>query len=311
MWNGFGGRLFKPFRERQSLQPAGPSSASSCAWAALGWMNIDGWVFGPSFEDTFGGRAASYRHHVVLPPTAAMRTPSPQVLLLSLNVLTPQSVNFSEVKVRLYALLSAPLSAKCVQQFLYALGFLCPYSAVRSALFTELVLPGVELQHLIWAHFFLVTESGSNTALALPTDSVSAGRWNNVFVLLLFTAAARIHNRLSSAFLQHFSNQSNILQHFVYTVHIFLVYCNRNFPRIERPMQQNGSWKWWQIWLGKTGVQIWELVVIKYTLPSARAATCKSLTTWRRNSYQQWGKKHRCLAWTRFDDYKSKVYRPN
>lgn len=54
-------------------------------------MNIDGWVFGPSFEDTFGGRAASYRHHVVLPPTAAMRTPSPQVLLLSLNVLTSQS----------------------------------------------------------------------------------------------------------------------------------------------------------------------------------------------------------------------------
>lgn len=120
--------------------------------------------------------------------------------------------------------------------------------------------------------------------------SVSAERWNNVFVLLLFTAAARIHNRLSSAFLQHFSNQSNILQHFVYTAHIFLVYCYRNFPGSERPMQQNGSWKWWQIWLGKTGIQIWELVVIKYTLPSARAATCKSLTTWRRNSYQQWGK---------------------
>lgn len=75
----------------------------------------------------------------------------------------------SEVKVRLYNLLSATFSSKCAQQFLYVLGFLCPYSAVRKALFIELALPGVELQHLVWAHFFLVTESGSNMALVLPT----------------------------------------------------------------------------------------------------------------------------------------------
>lgn len=94
-----------------------------------------------------------------------------------------QSLRASEVKVRLYDLLSATFSFKCAQQFLYVLGFLCPYSAVRKALFIELALPGVELQHLVWAHFFLVTESGSNMALVLPTNSVSAEKWNNVFVL--------------------------------------------------------------------------------------------------------------------------------
>lgn len=189
-----------------------------------------------------------------------------------------QSLRASEVKVRLYDLLSATFSFKCAQQFLYVLGFLCPYSAVRKALFIELALPGVELQHLVWAHFFLVTESGSNMALVLPTNSVSAEKWNNVFLLLLFTAVAYIHNRLSSAFLQHFANQSNILQHFVYTAHIYLAYCNRNFPGSERPIQQNGSWKWWQIWLGKAGVQIWGLVVIKYTIllqvPEQQCASC-------------------------------------
>lgn len=61
------------------------------------WMGFWAFLWGHLWWESW---AASYQHHVVPPPTAAMRTPSPQVFLLSLNVLIPQGVRSKSQAVR-------------------------------------------------------------------------------------------------------------------------------------------------------------------------------------------------------------------
>lgn len=101
------------------------------------WNATNGSIFGPPFKDTFGGRAgvpmaSSTLSLCLLHPerwqwlqrSPPERSPSPQLLLPSLNGLSTEAARSKDL--RWCPLFSPPLTA---QHFLYALGFLPPYPA--------------------------------------------------------------------------------------------------------------------------------------------------------------------------------------
>lgn len=259
------------------------------------WNATNGSIFGPPFKDTFGGRAgvpmaSSTLSLCLLHPerwqwlqrSPPERSPSPQLLLPSLNGLSTEAARSKDLRwCPLFSPLSLP-NTSCMlwasyplilpmQNTLFQKACLAWWRATASCLNPFLL--GRRVRHL-------VCRMGS----ALPMHDVSAEKWNNIFLLLLFIPGVHICNTDSPMHSCSTLLIKAIFCNILFTLPTFIIIeislgessqCSRMVTVNDHGSgwnkQESRTWTWWYTILNS----------------STGAVTCKPLVLWRRNSHQQ------------------------